>query len=89
MVPDQLDLDSYKTGVITWEGLKINYLAKLYRPVAAEWMKRVSVEAVSEDVVLVDEEKEVENSLRRLLAELMVNMYVGHIRLHYMGELTN
>jgi len=89
VVSDQLDLDSYRSGVLTWDGFKINYLAKLYRPEASEWMRRVSMEAVSEDVVLVDEEKDAEYSSRKILAELMVNMFIGHLDLHYMGEITN
>lgn len=87
VVPDQLDLDHYRNGVMTWEGFKINYLAKLMRPEAEEWMKRVSVEAVSEDVVLVSDEEDVEHCYRILLAERMMNMFSGQMNLRYMGEL--
>ena len=89
VVPDQVDLDHYRSRVLTWDGFKVNYLAKLMRPEADEWMRHVSKEAVSEDVVLVDEEKDVEYSYRKLLAEMMVNMFSGHLKLRYVGELTN
>lgn len=87
VVPDQVDLDQYRNGVMTWEGFRINYLAKLMRPEADEWMRRVSVEAVSEDVVLVSDEEDVEHCCRILLAEMMVNMFSGQMKLRYMGEL--
>jgi len=89
VVPDLVDICQFRTGVLTWEGFKVNYLAKLMRSDAVEWMRRISVEAVSEDVVLVDEEKEAEYSCRKLLAEMMMNMFSGHLKLHYMGELIN
>jgi len=87
VVPDQVDLDQYRNGVMTWKGFRINYLAKIMRPEADEWMRRVSVEAVSEDVVLVSDEEDVENCYRILLAEMMVNMFSGQMNLRYMGEL--
>jgi len=87
VVPDQVDLDQYRNGVMTWKGFRINYLAKLMRPEADEWMRRVSVEAVSEDVVLVSDEEDVENCYRILLAEMMINMFSGQMNLCYMGEL--
>ena len=87
VVPDQVDLDQYRNGVMTWKGFRINYLAKLMRPEADEWMRRVSVEAVNEDVVLVSDEEDVENCYRILLAEMMINMFSGQMNLHYMGEL--
>ena len=87
VVPDQVDLDQYRNGVVTWKGFRINYLAKLMRPKADEWMRRVSVEAVNEDVVLVSDEEDVENCYRILLAEMMVNMFSGQMNLRYMGEL--
>jgi uncharacterized protein YeaO (DUF488 family) len=87
VVPDQVDLDQYRNGVMTWKGFRINYLAKLMRPEADEWMRRVSVEAVSEDVVLVSDEEDVENCHRILLAEMMINMFSGQMNLRYMGEL--
>ena len=89
VVPDQVDLDQYRSQVLTWEGLKVNYLAKLMRPEADEWMRRVSEEAVSDDVALVDEEKDVEHSCRKFLAEMMVSMFSGRLKLRYVGELTN
>jgi len=87
VLPDQPDLEQYRNGVLTWQGFKVNYLAKLMRPDAEEWMKRVSGEAVSEDVVLVSEEENVEHCYRILLAEMMVNMFSGQMNVRYMGEL--
>ena len=89
VVPDQVDLDQYRSQVLTWEGFKVNYLAKLMRPEADEWMSRISEEAVSNDVVLVDEEKDAEHSCRKFLAEMIVNMFSGRLKLRYAGELTN
>ena len=89
VVPDQVDLDQYRSRVLTWEGLRVNYLAKLMRPEADEWMRRVSEEAVSIDVVLVDEEKDAGHSCRKFLAEMMVSMFSGRLKLRYVGELTN
>lgn len=87
VVPDQFDLEQYRNGDLTWQGFKVNYLAKLMRPEAEEWMKRVSSEAVSEDVVLVSGEENAENRYRVLLAEMMVNMFSGCMNLRYGGEL--
>jgi uncharacterized protein YeaO (DUF488 family) len=87
VVPDELDLEHYRNGVLTWQGFKVNYLAKLMRPEAEEWMKRVSGEAVSEDIVLVSEEEDVEHCYRILLAEMMINMFSGQMSLRYLGEL--
>jgi hypothetical protein len=86
VVPDQSDLEQYKKGALTWEGFKVSYLAKLMKPEAEEWMKPVSVEAVSQNVVLVSDE-EGEHLYRILLAEMMMNMFSGHMNLRYMGEL--
>jgi hypothetical protein len=87
VVPDHLDLKQYRNGVLTWQGLKVNYLANLMRPEAEKWMKHVSSEAVSEEVILVSDEEDVENCYRILLAEMMINMFSGHMKLRYMGEL--
>ena len=87
VVPDQLDLEQYRDGVLTWQGFKVNYLAKLMRSEAEEWMRRVSAEAVSADVVLVSDEEDVERCYRILLVEMMVNMFSGQRNLRYMGEL--
>ena len=87
VVPDQLDLRQYRNGVLTWQGFKVNYLATLMRPEAEELMKHISSEAVCEDVVLVSDEEDVENCYRILLAEMMINMFSGHMKLRYMGEL--
>jgi len=88
VVPDQVDIDNYKRGLLTWAGLKLNYLAKIYKPEASEWMKNISVEAVSEDIVLVDEEKDENYSYRKILAELIKNMYTGRFNFKYLGEIT-
>ena len=87
IIPDQLNLDQYRNGVVTWEGFKVTYLAKLMRPEADELMKRVSTQAVSQDVVLVSDEEDVEHCYRVLLAEMMMNMFSGRMNLRYMGEL--
>jgi hypothetical protein len=87
VVPDKLDLDQYRRGVVTWEGFKLNYLAKLMRSEAEEWMKRVSAEAVSADVVLVSDEKDAEHCYRILLAERMLNMFSGQMNMRYVGEI--
>ena len=87
VVPDYLDLDQYRNRVVTWQGFKVNYLAKLMRPEADDWMRRVSVEAASEDVVLISDEEDVEHCYRILLAEMMINMFSGQMNLCYMGEL--
>ena len=87
VTPDQLDLEQYRNGMLTWQGFKVNFLAKLMRPEAEEWMKRVSGEAVSEDVVLVSEEEDVEHCYRIMLAEMMISMFSGRMNLRYMGEL--
>ena len=87
VVPDQQDLQQYRNGALTWKGFKVNYLAKLMMPEAEEWMKRVSSEAVSEDVVLVSDEEDVERCYRILLVEMMINMFSGRMNMCYMGEL--
>jgi len=87
VIPDQLNLDQYRNGVVTWEGFKVTYLTKLMRPEADEWMRRVSTEAVSQDIVLVSDEEDVEHCYRILLAEMMMNMFSGQMNLRYMGEL--
>ena len=87
VLPDQSDLEQYRNGVLTWQGFRVNYLAKLMRPEAEEWMKRVSGEAVSEDVVLVSEEEDIEHYYRIQLAEMMISMFSGQMNVRYMGEL--
>jgi hypothetical protein len=84
--PDQSDLEQLRNGVLTWQGFKVNYLAKLMRPEAEEWMKRVSDEAISEDIVLVSEEEN-ENCYRIQLAEMMIGMFSGQMKVSYIGEL--
>jgi hypothetical protein len=87
VVPDKLDLDQYLSGMLTWEGLRVSYLAKLMTSEAEEWMRRVSTEAVSHDIVLVSDEKDYEHSYRRLLAEMIMSMFSGEKSLRYAGEL--
>ena len=87
VIPDKSDIDHYKNGSITWEGVKLNYSQILMRAEAMEWMQRVSLEAVSEDVVLADEENDAEFSYRKLLADRMKNMFVGRLNIKYVGEL--
>ena len=50
-------------------------------------MRRVSVEAVREDVILVSDEENGKHCYRILLAGMMMNMFSGQMNLHYMGEL--
>lgn len=87
VIPDQSDLEQYGNGLMTWQGFKVNYLAKLMRSEAVEWMRKVSREAVSEDIVLVSYEEDAENRYRILFAQVMMNMFSGQMKLHYKGEL--
>jgi len=87
VAPDPGDLQQYKKGELTWQGFRVNYLAKLMRPEAEEWMKRVAREAVSGDVVLVSDEEKGEDYYRVMLAEIMINMFSGQTGLRYGGEL--
>jgi len=87
VLPDQSDLEQHRNGVLTWQGFRVNYLAKLMRAEAEEWMRRVSGEAVSEDVILVSEEENVEHCYRIQLAEMMISMFSGQMKIRYMGEL--
>ena len=87
VIPDESDIGHYKNGIITWAGFKLNYSQILMRAEAMEWMQRVSLEAVSEDVVLVDEEDDAEYSYRKLLADRMKSMFTGRLDLKYEGEL--
>lgn len=88
VVPDQDDLDSYRNGVLTWKGFKLNYSAKLMREDADEWMRCVSVESINEEVVLVSDEKSGKRCYRILLAERINNLFSGRINFKYLGELT-
>lgn len=87
VIPDQPGLDQYQNRIVTWQGFKVTYLAKLMRPEAEEWMRRVSAEAVSQDIVLVSDEENDEHCYRILLAEMIMNMFSGRMNLRYMGEL--
>ena len=64
VLPDQSDFEQFRNGVLTWQGFKVNYLAKLMRSEAEDWMRRVSNNAVSENVVLVSEENNEKCDLR-------------------------
>lgn len=86
VAPDQSDLDQYGSGDMTWQGFVMNYQVKLRQPEAEEWMRRVSTEAIHEDIVLVDSEEECERSLRMVLAEMMASMFGGQMKFRYMGE---
>lgn len=88
VVPEQVDLDAYNDGKMTWKGFNMNYMSKLMRPEATRWMERVSSEAVDHDVVIVDDMNEPERSSRKLLADLMVNMFTGHKDMEYCGEIS-
>lgn len=87
VVPDLLDLAQYRNGVMSWEGLRVNYLARLMRPEAEEWMRNVCAVAVTDDVALVSDEESGEKCYRILLAEMMMNMFSGRMKLYYAGEL--
>jgi hypothetical protein len=88
VAPDHGDVLRCEAKILTWKGVKSNYLTKLMREEAIEWMRHVSEEAASQDIVLVDEEANVEESFRRLLAEIMVSMFSSTLRFGYAGELT-
>lgn len=89
VVPDPKDFLRYEAKTLTWKGIKINYLAKLMRKEAEEWMRHASEEAAIQDVVLVDEEANAEDSFRKLLAEMMVSMFSSNLKFRYAGELTS
>jgi hypothetical protein len=88
VAPDQKDFLRFEAKTLTWKGMKINYLTKLMRKEAEEWMRTISEEATTQDVVLVDEEDNAEDSFRRLLAEMMVSMFSTNRKFRYAGELT-
>jgi len=87
VLPDKLDLEQYRNKALTWEGFKVSYLAKLMKTEAEEWMKHVSLEATICNVVLVSDEESEKRLYRVLLAEMMMNMFSGHMSLRYEGEL--
>jgi uncharacterized protein (DUF488 family) len=86
VVPYQKDLQQYREGLLTWEGFKVNYLAKLMKAEATDRMKSIAYEAVNEDVVLVSEEEN-DKCYRVFLAEMIMNMFSGQIDIVYSGEL--
>lgn len=87
VVPDKTDLTLYKTQILTWLGVKSNYLTKLMRKEAIEWMSQVSKEAITEDVVLVDEQLDFHHSFRAILTDTMLNMFSSNGKLSYGGDL--
>lgn len=87
VAPDEEDFLRYEAKTLTLKGMKINYLAKLMRKEAEEWMRRVSEEAATQDVVLVDEQAILEDSFRKSLAEMMVSMFSSNLKFRYAGEL--
>lgn len=86
--PDRLDIEHYKNGKITWRGFANNYSVKLMKPAAEEWMRRVAVEAAKEDVVLASDEEADKPCYRKILAEMILNMFSGQLNLQYLGELS-
>jgi glyoxylase-like metal-dependent hydrolase (beta-lactamase superfamily II) len=86
VAPDKRDLELYKSGVLTAKGFALNYEVKLRSREAYEWMARVAVEACHEDVVLVGEDEGAEKSYRVMLAEMMLSMFGGTVKLRYDGE---
>lgn len=87
VVPDKQDIDLYERGVMTARGFALNYEMKLRRQEAYEWMARVSAEASHEDVAIIGEEKEAEDSYRVMLAQIMLSMFGGKMNFQYAGEL--
>jgi uncharacterized protein YeaO (DUF488 family) len=87
VAPDPQDLHDFQHGNITWKGFYLNYLATLMRSQAHAWMEQIAHKAVHQDVILVDDEQQYANSPRKILAELILNMFSGHMPLQYGGEL--
>ena len=87
VIPEPETTKQYQNGEITWKGFEVTYLGKLMKTEAEKWMRRVSTEAINEDVVLVSDEEDNQRCFRILLAKTMVNMFSGHMKLHYSGEL--
>jgi hypothetical protein len=87
VAPDRRDLKLFKSGVLTTKGFALNYDVKLRSREAYEWMARVAVEASHEDVALIGEDEGAEKSYRAMLAEMMLSMFGGTVKLRYEGEL--
>lgn len=87
VAPDKHDLELYRNGAMTAKGFALNYEMKLRSQGAYEWMARVAVEASHEDVVLIGEDEGAEKSYRAMLAEMMLSMFGGTVKLRYDGEL--
>ena len=87
VVPDKRDTELYRSGAITAKGFALNYDVKLRSPEAYNWMSRVSAEASHEDIVLIGENDETENTPREMLAEMMFSMFGGRMNFRYVGEL--
>jgi hypothetical protein len=86
VLPDPTDLNDFQRGAISWQGFQVNYLSKLMRPEATEWMTRILSDDPAKEIVLVDEEPDVTHAPRALLAELMMNMFSGRVNMHYNRE---
>jgi hypothetical protein len=89
VTPEQKDFRRCEAKTLTIKGMKINYLTKLMSKEAEEWMRTISEEAITHDVILVDEETNAEDSFRKLLAEMMVSMFSTNPKFRYAGELSN
>jgi len=87
VIPDPQDTELSKKGLMTAKGFALNYLAKLGRQEAYEWMARVSTEAIHESVVLVGPGDKTEYNYRITLAEMMISMFGGRMNFRYAGEL--
>jgi hypothetical protein len=87
VAPDKRDIEFYKNGTITAKGFALNYEMKLRSQEAYKWMARVSAEASHEDIVLIGEDDQTENSPRKMLAEIMFSMFGGRMNFRYAGEL--
>jgi epoxyqueuosine reductase QueG len=86
VLPDPTDLNDFQQGAISWQGFQVNYLSKLMRPEATEWMTRILYDDHAKEIVLVDEEPDVTRAPRALLAELMMNMFSGRVKMRYNRE---
>ena len=86
VLPDPTDLNNFQRGMISWQGFQVTYLSKLMRPEATEWMKRILYDDSVKEIVLVDEEPNAAHAPRVLLAELMMNMFSGQVKMRYTRE---
>lgn len=87
VTPDKTDLQQMQQGIMKFQGLKINYLTKLMSGEAEKWMKNVAEESIQENIILVSDEEKYEQSYRKMLAEMIINLFSGHMKINYLGEL--